>query len=237
MAYTRRCALFFKQKKHPSFLSGVLSANKFKLKQIYYHPFNLQLFKGALCPEIFGYYLRDDYYYLHQFSSVLQTLSPKTINLYPDLARHLDYLGKDIISNELSMQQQYKEHLKNVSDIIPGHTISSYTAYLSKTATDSELSVALCAVLPCFWVYYQLGMIHKNTTSSNNCYKKWIDAYSSPDFITATRHLVKTTAIIANQSPFELQLKMNEAFGIAVQFELDFFNEVCTQEHNIKLIA
>ena len=237
MAYAKRCALFFKQKKHPSFLPDVLSANKFKLKQIYYHPFNLQLFKGTLCPEIFGRYLRDDYYYLHQFSSVLQTLSQQTINLHPDLARHLDYLGKDIISNELNMQLQYKEHLKNVSDIIPGHAISSYAAYLSKTATDSELSVALCAVLPCFWIYYQLGMIHKNSTSNNNCYKKWIATYSSPDFIVATQHLVKTTTIIANQSPSELQLKMKEAFGIAAQFELDFFDEVWTHEHNIKLIA
>ena len=114
MFFIKHRALFFKQK--PSFLSDVLSDNKSNLKQIYNHRFNLQLFKGTLSPAVFGRYLRDDYYYLHQFSSVLQTLSNKTTKIHPDLARHMDYLAKDIINNELSMQHQYQEHLNNISD-------------------------------------------------------------------------------------------------------------------------
>lgn len=231
-------ALFFKQKQSSPFFSGILSTNRSNLKQIYNHPFNQQLFEGTLSPAVFGRYLRDDYYYLHQFSLVLQTLSQKTIKLHPALTRHLNYLATDIINNELSMQQQYEEHLKNIADIIPGHAIASYTAYLLKASLHSELPVALSAVLPCFWIYYQLGMMHKNTTSlSNNPYEKWIAAYSSPDFIAATRHLAKTITSIAEQSTPEIQLKMKEAFRIGVQFELDFFDEVCIQENNIKLIA
>ncbi|MCL9683710.1 TenA family protein [Legionella maioricensis] len=238
MFFIKPSASFFKQKQNPPFWSDILYANRSNLKQIYKHPFNQQLFKGTLSPVIFGRYLRDDYYYLHEFSSVLQTLSQKSIKLHPDLASHLDYLGKDIISNELSMQQQYQEHLKNITAIIPGYTISSYTAYLSKTALHSELPVALSAVLPCFWIYYQLGMKLKNAALLNkNCYESWIEAYSSPEFIAATQHLATTVTSIAEQSTPEIQIKMKAAFRIAVQFELDFFDEVCVQENNIKLIA
>lgn len=77
--------LFFKLKKRPPFWSSLLNANNDLLYKIYTHPFNQQLLIGTLPSLIFGHYLRDDYYYLQQFSLVLQTLSKRSLNVNDDL--------------------------------------------------------------------------------------------------------------------------------------------------------
>lgn len=214
----------------------MLDANIVNLHHIYNHPFNRQLFKGTLSPAVFGRYLRDDYYYLHQFSSILQTLSKKKIK--PDLASQLQYLAKNIINNELSMQLQYKEHLTNTTDYIPGPSISAYTDYLSKTIRHSEPSVALSAVLPCFWIYHQLGVRHKNFAKIDiNPFQEWITSYSSSDFVKATKHLAKTVTLLGEQSTPAVQSKMRLAFKKSVQFELAFFEELYTLDNTLKLTA
>lgn len=238
MTFIKSCSLFFKTKQNPRYLPSLLTTNRNDLQLIYHHPFNQQLFNGTLPPEIFGRYLRDDYFYLNQFSSTIKQLAKHTIKINTDLARQLDYLANDIINNELNMQLQYNEHLQNMTDYIPGPTIVAYTKYLSQTAGNSELSIALCSILPCFWIYHQLGIMHKNSIHlSGNPYKKWIATYSSPDFVTATQHLASTVNLLGEQAPSLIQSQMNDAFKEAVGFELDFFDSVYDKERNLRLSA
>ena len=238
MTFIKSCSLFFKQKQNPHYLSSLLTANRNDLQLIYHHPFNQQLFNGTLQPELFGRYLRDDYFYLNQFSSTIKQLAKHTIKINTDLARQLDYLANDIINNELNMQLQYKEHLQNITDYVPGPSIVAYTNYLSQTAGNSELSIALSSILPCFWIYHQLGIMHQNSVHlSSNPYKKWIATYSSPDFITATQHLASTVSLLGAQAPTQIQSQMNDAFKGSVRFELDFFDSVYDQERTLNLNA
>jgi len=233
-----RCFSFFKPRPNPSFFPGLVNANKTKLMQIYEHPFNVQLFNGALPPITFGRYLRDDYFYLHHFSSALHVLSEQTINVNLDLTEQLNSLANDIINSELNMQLQYKVHLHNIRAHTAGDSITAYTDFLSKTVVHSELAVGLSAVLPCFWSYYQLGIIHRYSQDpDSNPYKEWIETYSSKEFIAATRNLANTVSLLGEQATPEIQEKMKEAFKIGVQFELDFIDEIYTYENNMRLRA
>lgn len=229
---------FFGQRQKAFSLSAMLHDNRYGLQKIYNHPFNEQLFEGTLSSSVFGHYLRDDYFYLRHFSLTLQQLATQTSNINSGLTAHLNYLAKDLIDNELNMQQQYKEHLHDFSSHTPGRVISSYADFLSRTARREELSVGLSAVLPCFWVYYQLGEIKKQQTCFNtNPYSQWIKTYSSPEFIKATLQLSRTVNQLLGEATPKLQVKMNEAFASSVQFELDFFDEVYYPDNRIGLIA
>lgn len=233
-----RCFSFFKQRPNPSFFPVLVNANTANLMQIYEHPFNVQLFNGSLPPISFGRYLRDDYFYLHHFSSALQVLSEKTINVNSALTEQLDYLAKDIVNNELSMQLKYKEHLYNITAHTAGDSITAYADFLSKTVTHSELAVGLSAVLPCFWIYYQLGLINRySQVLDSNPYTEWIETYSSKEFIEATQNLANTVSLLGERATPEIQGKMKEAFKIGVQFELDFIDEIYTYENNVRLRA
>ena len=220
--------LFFKLKKRPSFWSSLLNANNDLLYKIYTHPFNQQLLIGTLPSPIFGHYLRDDYYYLQQFSLVLQTLSKRSLNVNDDLANHLTYLAKDIISNEHEMQRMYSsKHYSDTSQLKTGSVILAYSKYLRQSVNDTVLPVALSSALPCFWIYKELGALQTDPVQlKENPYKEWIATYSTPEFITATKLLIETVDILGKQASLEVQIKMQEAFKKGVTFELEFLDEI-----------
>jgi thiaminase/transcriptional activator TenA len=197
------------------------------LTKIYSHVFNQQLFDGTLCTHAFGKYLHDDYIYLHHYALTLNKLSLRIENINPTLAKHLSYLSTGIVSGEQQMQQQYEEYFTYTSSSKAGLAISKYIDFLDTYAEKEELPVALCSILPCFWIYSVLGakMLHPNQLI-HNPYKSWIKAYSDADFTKATTVLVEEINKLANQSTVTTQTQMQEAFSQAVVFELEFFNEV-----------
>lgn len=197
------------------------------LKRINAHIFNQQLFDGTLSASIFGRYLHDDCIYLHHYALALNKLSSRTVDINPALTQHLNHLAANIISDEKDMQAQFGEYFINTTNSKPGVTISAYIDFLTTNAEKTELPVALCSILPCFWIYYKLGAkkLHPDQLSYNP-YKKWIKSYSNPEFVEATTALAKTVDQLAEQSTTAVQSKMKEAFSQAVEFELKFFNEV-----------
>ena len=231
--------LFFSHNKQNSqFLPAMIRANKSTLDQIYRHPFNQKLFDGTLSSETFGRYLRDDYFYLHHFPLALKRLSAKTIKINPNLAELLQYMAEDIIGSELRMQQEYKEHLQEIGSFTPGPAISSYVAFLSEITALKEVSIGLSAVFPCFKVYHELGEMYKDLPDLHiNPYKKWIQTYSSPDFILVTQQLSEAINLLGNKATPEIQAKMRKAFTSSAQHELAFFEEAYNPENKLQLIA
>lgn len=225
-AIIKNSSFFFQRAQKKSFLLPLLDANKHNLQKIYNHPFNLQLFDGTLNALVFGQYLRDDYFYLHHFSSVLKTLSTRSNQFNPSLAHNLSYLAKNIIAGEQEMQLKYEEYLNIPNDYNPGLAISSYVNFLTKNAEQAKLPAALSSVLPCFWIYCKLGSSPlKHNQLKFNPYKKWIATYSGSEFIEATQQLANTIDYLGRQSSSELQRELSVAFSKAVQYELEFFDE------------
>lgn len=212
-----------------NFVSYLLKtpANKDNLKKIYTHVFNQQLFDGTLCTQAFGQYLHDDYIYLHHYAITLSKLSLRTEKINPTLAQHLSYLSTEIVSGEQQMQQQYEEYFTYTSSSKAGLAISKYVDFLDTCAEKEELPVALCSILPCFWIYSELGAkkLHPNQLE-HNPHKSWIEAYSAEGFTNTTTLIVEGINELAAKSTIKTQIKMEDAFTKAVAFELEFFDEV-----------
>lgn len=220
---------FFPSHLNQKFVPALLETNPtaIHLQSIYMHQFNQQLFDGTLHASVFGNYLHDDYIYLQHYAKILLEISRRIIDSKPVLAKHLEHLATEIVAGETSMQEQYAQYFTHSSESKPGKTITNYIAFLTNHAEHSELPVALCCVLPCFWIYYQLGSRELNPQQlSNNPYKEWIATYSSRDFIEATHSLADTINELAEQSQPTVQAKMQHGFAQAVGFELEFFNEI-----------
>lgn len=230
------CFRFFASKNTLHFLPTALTQNARKLDQVYQHDFNHQLFDGILKSDSWGYYLRDDYYYLHQYASILEKIAQKIRPIKPELAQHLSYLAQDIINNELTMQIRYQEHLSHIANHQPGKAISDYIKHLSgcmeaALSAEENLPTALSALLPCFWIYSQLGSMH--TFKPMNPYHEWIATYTDPAFVSATQQLAEATAHLYQSARAEIRSKMLIAFGMSVRCELAFFNEVMDYEHTL----
>ena len=195
-----------------------------KLKSIYTHIFNQQLFDGTLNTHAFGKYLHDDYIYLHHYASTLKKLSTRITDSHPKLALHLTALSEGIVAGEQEMQEGYNEYFQITPEEEPGAAISAYIKFLNHHAEESEIPVALCSILPCFWIYTELGAKELFPDQlTHNPYRDWIATYSGTEFVNATKMLAATVNQLAVQ---ELQGQMEKAFSEAVTFELEFFNEV-----------
>jgi thiaminase/transcriptional activator TenA len=219
-----------------NFVSSLLKAPPIaqNLEKIYKHPFNQQLFDGTLKADAFGYFLHDDYIYLHHYALILNNIAKRAAKVNPRLSQQLDYLHCDIISGEQRMQERYKKYFTHTETSQPGLAISSYVEYLQEKSLDTEeLPVSLCSIFPCFWIYYQLGT--KKLTPRQliaNPYKDWIKTYSSSTFVEATLTLADTIDTLALKSTTSTQMKMKAAFGQSVEYELQFFDE--TQEQILR---
>jgi len=61
-------------------------------------------------------------------------------------------------------------------------TTLAYTSFLLKTATLGDYPEVLGAVLPCYWIYWEVGKALLERGSPNPMYQKWIDTYGGEEF-------------------------------------------------------
>ncbi len=212
-----------------TFVSNLLKTKPIadNLKSIYTHIFNQQLFDGTLSAHAFGKYLHDDYIYLHHYASALNKLATRVTDSHRELALHLNDLSQNIVAGEQKMQQQYSEYFKATPEAKPGAAISVYIKFLNDHAQEAKLSVALCSILPCFWIYAELGAKELFPGQlTHNPYREWIATYSGAEFVKATQMLAATVNQLAIHADTKLLAQMEKTFSDAVAFELQFFNEV-----------
>lgn len=220
---------FFPKLQKVNFVSTLLSSPAVtqNLKKIHAHSFNQQLFAGTLNPKVFGKYLHDDYIYLHHYALTLELIAARSAKTHPKLAKHLSSLHQDIIAGEKAMQEQYAHYFSHQPESQPGTAISAYINFLNKHVTEPELSVTLCSILACFWIYYELGTSQLAAQPVvNNPYQEWIKTYSSAEFTEATLTLAESINTLATTSDSATLMKMRSTFSQAVELELQFFDEV-----------
>ena len=58
----------------------------------------------------------------------------------------------------------------------------AYTSYLLAVAYGSPFHEALAALLPCYWIYWEVGKELERAGSPNPLYKRWIGTYASEEF-------------------------------------------------------
>jgi len=64
----------------------------------------------------------------------------------------------------------------------PTPTTLAYTSFLLRTATIGDYPEVLGAVLPCYWIYSEVGKALLERGSPNPRYQKWIDTYGGEEF-------------------------------------------------------
>lgn len=223
-----RLPLLFIKKAQPSFRHRLQAANEKTLQNIYKHPFNQQLFNETLEPEDFGRYLRDDYWYLSNFSRCLHLLAGRIRITSPDLSQHLAYLASDIIAGEQDMLEKYGEHLKQ--RIIPGRAIRNYVDYLNTMVQIPHVGVALSSIEPCFTSYIGTSDYYRSCglvrDLDSHRYGQWIGTYEHQSFRDAGRILAQSIDLIGEASSEDVQVQMIHAFKTALSHEEAFFDEV-----------
>jgi thiaminase/transcriptional activator TenA len=112
----------------------------------------------------------------------------------------------------------------------PSPTCLAYTSYLLSVAATGSFGELAAAILPCFWVYQDVGTrIHK-TAAADNPYRAWIDTYADADFEAATKAVIAITDDAAAAAGEAERARMHTAFLRCTQFEWMFWDAAYRRE-------
>lgn len=197
-----------------------------KIQPIYHeileHPFNKELESGVLENEKFLYYLNQDSSYLIAFSRALAGIAGRA-NQMKTVEKFLEFSHGALIA-ERKLHQSFLDHESNDSKP-PSPACFGYTQYLIATAATASIEEAIAAILPCFWIYREIGRKIVVHAKKDNPYIRWIDAYSDNEFHEITESAIGAFDEIADAASFKTQEAMSKAFEYSCLFEWHFWDD------------
>lgn len=196
-------------------------------------PFNQALANGSLSQEAFSHYVIQDAHYLEAYARSLAVCAAK--------AYHADEIilfaesAKVAIVVERNLHDSFMQEF-NISKIEFENTPLSlachhYTSFLSATAWAESYPVVLAALLPCFWIYAEVGKDIVNQSVPNNPYQAWVDTYAGEEFHAAVNKVIETIDRVAERCDADTLEKMHLAYTKAAELEWLFWDSAYHLRH------
>ena len=186
-------------------------------------PFIKELMDGTLALERFQFYIAQDSHYLEHFGRSLSVIAARMPDI-KDLFAFIRFAeGAIVVEN--SLHESYFKDFNLVDKGIMQPTCHHYVHFLKSTAAIENVEVAVAAVLPCFWIYKEVGdYIYKQKQSANNPYQKWINTYAGEEFGTIVQQAIAICDDIASSCTASQQQSMTKAFITSSQLEFQFWD-------------
>ncbi len=142
------------------------------------HPFIKGLSDGSLEENRFRFYIVQDHLYLREFSRAVALASAKARNEEEQVlfATHI----ADALNVERSLHGKYLSRWGgvNVDDYGMSPTNAAYTSYLLDVAYSRPYHEVIAALLPCYWIYMEVGReLIRRGSPPNELYNMWINTY------------------------------------------------------------
>ncbi|MFC4138785.1 MULTISPECIES: bifunctional hydroxymethylpyrimidine kinase/phosphomethylpyrimidine kinase [unclassified Microbacterium] len=189
-------------------------------------PFIRALADGTLPRDAFVFYLGQDALYLREYARVLAAAA----SLAPTSTEQAFWAqgAQGAIAGELELHESWlSEERTFAAD--PGPVTTAYLDHLRSVAFGGDYAELVAAVLPCYWLYADLGErlgagdFGAHALDPDHPYASWLATYADPAFAEANRRAIAiVTAAAADAAP-ETRARMYAAFERAAQLELDFF--------------
>lgn len=209
-----------------SFTSELWDKNIALYETIRTMPFNQELAAGTLNEDRFRHYMIQDAHYLIAFGRALAVASAKADT--PDEIVQFAIGAQTAIVVERSLHKDFMEHFSVTPQIFAATPLSPathhYSNYLLATAWGAPYPVVLASLLPCFWIYAEIGRDILGRAAKNNRYQSWIDTYAGEEFHAAVRAVVATVDRVAANASEATRRDMHHAYTRAAQLEWMFWD-------------
>jgi len=189
-------------------------------------PFNTELAAGTLNAARFQGYIVQDALYLGQYSRVLAIAGargpdPATLHAFASSAL-------EAVAVEQALHEQYLARFgvdpARLADSEPSPDCLSYTSFLLATAYHDPWEVLVAALLPCFWIYWDVGSDIARRADAANPYRAWIDTYADEGFGEAVRTVIGIVDRAAASTTEVIRARMMTAFVRSSQYEWLFWD-------------
>ncbi|WP_433895157.1 thiaminase II [Sphingobacterium mizutaii] len=188
-------------------------------------PFIEELKNGTLPLEKFQFYMLQDAKYLEHYGRALAALGSKAAD--NEMALDFFEFGKNALIVERALHEAYFKqfNLEPNQEITIEPVCHHYIHFLKSTVAYDPIEVATAAILPCFWIYKEVGdHIYQNQNTENNPYKNWIETYSGEEFAEGVKKALQYSNDMAENSTEKGRNAMLEAFIAASRLEFNFWD-------------
>jgi thiaminase (transcriptional activator TenA) len=199
-------------------------------QKILSHRFVMELSSEILPVDKFVFYLRQDHYFLEEFSKFLHSAKQKTND--NKLKEWLDSLYLNTVNFEKEVQRQLLNSLGASSssspntanyEFFPCRTTLNYTSYLMNTASNGTFSEIVSVMAPCPWTYLEIAQKLSKIPIRNEAYRKWVRFYSSTESYRQVAEIKEILNGLGDNADEKSKSKMKNHFANACKYEYLFW--------------
>jgi thiaminase (transcriptional activator TenA) len=200
-------------------------------EEILRHPFIEELTDGSLARERFLFYMKQDALYLRDFSRALALTGARLPD--PQAARAFMGFAHGVFTVERQLHESYFEEYGEALDAEAAPACFAYTQFLLAAATTDTHQVAAAALLPCFWVYREVGneiVSRARAGISENPYARWIEMYSGEEYDDSVSRAIDVVEALGREAQDPERAAMQRAFERSVRLEWMFWDSAYRME-------
>ena len=182
-----------------------------------------ELSKGTLSNHAFARYIAQDEIYLKNYYKQMYMLADlmeeeQDRNLFLSFAQ-------SGMEGEKALHDMLIEKYGIDTDVKPSMVTAGYNAHICEGIATGNPCVALASVLPCMWIYNQVGLhILNHSKLEGNPYKEWILEYGQEEFTTGVNKVLKMIDGWAAKADKETREMMDHYYLKAALYEYAFWD-------------
>ena len=210
----------------PTFTEEAWRRNEALFQKTLAMPFNRELADGTLSAERFRHYMIQDAHYLVAFGRALAVAAARADD--SDTVVQLAAAAQEAVVGERELHNGFmKQHGVTPEQFAAtplSPTAEHYTSYLLATAWGEPWPVAMAALLPCFWIYAEVGRDIHARSKPGNPWQAWVDTYAAEEFHEAVAAMRDTLDRIAAAATPAMRERMHAAYTQAARLEWMFWD-------------
>lgn len=194
-------------------------------QQSFDHPFIQQISAGTLPKAVFRFYLLQDRYYLSEFGKLHEQVASQMTN--PKGRTFLLEGAQGLKDGEIAVRKGFFETLQ-ISKQEIAQTPVAPTAYNYVNHMYAELyrgtpGRAIAGLLPCYWLYNEIGKRLIAAGSPDALYQQWIETYDSDGYTDSVQKMIALTNETAARTDADERTAMAASFVRSSAYELAFW--------------
>jgi thiaminase/transcriptional activator TenA len=164
------------------------------------HPFLSGLTDGTLGRSAFAFYVAQDAHYLRGYARALSLVSAKAHDA-TEIALFATHAAQAV-----EVERSLHEELLGALGLDPSEidrteiapTTAAYVDHLIASCATGSYADAIAAVLPCYWIYAEVGRTLSVVGSPDPAFSRWIDTYGGDEFAVVVRAVLEVAERIGS---------------------------------------
>lgn len=183
-----------------------------------------RLGEGTLAEEDFRFYIGQDAHYLAEYSHALSLVASRAEDPEESVAWAAG--AQQCLVEEAQLHRSWLSAHPADAERGPSRTTTAYTDFLKSTAACEDYCIGAAAVLPCYWLYAEVGAALAEKDHDEHPYHSWLATYGDgSEFVEDVRGALQCVERAFAEATPRQRARALRAYLSACEHEYHFFEQ------------